>query len=201
MEQDNQQNQAKEKRYISFDFPYNITVDGVAYIGGISCTVEDNNDQNIFSEAFSAAKQNAIDNNHVNNDQVLITTSDAQAGIKNAIDNSPRSVLRTPFWQLLDELTAELSTSEKQQLAANPNVFLKNFSEVYFEKFKALAAQSGWQLTQLSILCTNTPEKETSVAQTVAKKIGKTLLEKLAGIAIFLIIVAIAAYYILSGKQ
>ena len=191
---------------MEFNFPANYNINGKRYLCSMFCKTG-NSVVDMFKDAYQNSKEEAIANGHVLDDKVLITQSDSQTGLKQAINDSPRGVLREPFCNLLQKIVDTLSEEEKQKLASNPQEAILELSQTHLEEFKEVAKQNNFELEKFAIVSletgastdapTNTasPDQQPTAASTTKAK--NPLVEKAAGVVLFILIIVIAAFYLL----
>lgn len=191
---------------MEFNFPANYNINGKRYLCSMFCKTG-NSAVDMFKDAYQNSKEEAIANGHVLGEKVLITQSDSQTGLKQAINDSPRGVLREPFCNLLQKIVDTLSEEEKQKLTSNPQEAILELSQTHLEKFKEVAKQNNFELEKFAIVSletgtsTGTPTNTTNPGQqptaTNTTKAKNPLVEKAAGVVLFILIIVIAAFYLL----
>jgi len=199
---------------MEFNFPANYNINGKRHLCSMFCKTG-NSAVDMFKDAYQNSKEEAIANGHVLGEKVLITQSDSQTGLKQAINDSPRGVLREPFCNLLQKIVDALSEEEKQKLASNPQEAILELSQTHLEEFKEVAKQNNFELEKFAIVSletgtstdaptnttVDTPTNTTNPSQqpvaTNTPKAKNPLAEKAAGVVIFILIIIIAAFYLL----
>jgi len=202
---------------MEFNFPANYNINGKRHLCSMFCKTG-NSAVDMFKDAYRNSKEEAIANGHVLGEKVLITQSDSQTGLKQAINDSPRGVLREPFCNLLQKIVDALSEEEKQKLASNPQEAILELSQTHLEEFKEVAKQNNFELEKFAIVSletgtsTDTPANATDTNADVpantanpsqqpvtanTPKVKNPLAEKAAGVVIFILIIIIAAFYLL----
>jgi len=195
---------------MEFNFPANYNVNSKRHLCSMFCKTS-NSAVDMFKDAYQNSKEEAIANGHVLGEKVLITQSDSQTGLKQAINDSPRGVLREPFCDLLQKIVDTLSEEEKQKLVSNPQEAILELSQTHLEEFKEVAKQNNFELEKFAIVSletgaptnttTDTPTNVTNPSQqpttTSTTKAKNPLVEKAAGVALFILIIIIAAFYLL----
>ena len=199
---------------MEFNFPANYNINGKRHLCSMFCKTS-NSAVDMFKDAYRNSKEEAIANGHVLGEKVLITQSDSQTGLKQAINDSPRGVLREPFCNLLQKIIDTLSEEEKQKLASNPQEAILELSQTHLEEFKEVAKQNNFELEKFAIVSLETGTSTDAPANTTADTPANTtnqgqqptatnptkaknpLAEKAAGVALFILIIIIAAFYLL----
>jgi hypothetical protein len=199
---------------MEFNFPANYNINGKRHLCSMFCKTG-NSAVDMFKDAYRNSKEEAIANGHVLGEKVLITQSDSQTGLKQAINDSPRGVFREPFCDLLQKIVDTLSEEEKQKLASNPQEAILELSQTHLEEFKEVAKQNNFELEKFAIVsletgtstdapantAADTPTNTTNPSQqpvaTNTTKAKNPLAEKAAGVALFILIIIIAAFYLL----